>query len=141
MLRIVWNKFWYRLYVDPTDFFRLYRFCSDSKRLKIFDLEYHLYMVRSFAVAECSVLGCIMEWFEWRRHSVHMYDECTYVYKSVHTTNYEHSKLNRLLYTCVVERKSRSKFRYRFCIDLTDFVSIWQKNNIYTKIWGSKPKL
>ena len=67
--------------------------------------------------------------------------KCTYVYKSVHTTNYEHSNLNRLLYTCAVECKSRSKFRYRFCLDLTDFVSIWQKNNIHTKIWGSKPKL
>ena len=67
--------------------------------------------------------------------------KCTYVYKSVHTTSYEHSNLNRLLYTCAVECKSRSKFRYRFCIDLTDFVSIWQKNNMHPKIWGSKPKL
>ena len=55
-----------------------------QKTLKIFDLEYHLYMARSFAVSECSVLGCIMEWFESRRHSVHMYDKCTKVYICVH---------------------------------------------------------
>ena len=70
LLRIVWNKFWYRFRVDPREFFSILE--NFAAKFSVFS--YHLYMARSFRC--CRVFStrvhCKMVWMKT--------SQCTHVW-------------------------------------------------------------